>query len=414
LTISAVNDAPLAVAGPDGQSDEGATATFGAQGSLDVDGDNLTYWWDFGDGQTASGFGVQHAYADEGTYTVTLTVSDGFTSATDTMLMTVFKVAPLATLSGPVAGVRGQTQMFTLGALDPSPVDQAAGFTYSINWGDGNSQITNGPDGSQVGHVYAASGTYTVSVQATDKDGVLGDAVQHTITISAVLIQDGNLLVGGTMSGDTINLKVADTSGGVRVTINGVTQGVYNPEGAIFVYAQAGIDNVKFETAKFTGQTRYIQDTAFVFGGDGSDSLDARGSGAKNVIVGGAGNDTIWGGTGRDILIGGLGADILRGGAGDDLLIGNGTAHDANVAALAALIAEWGRTDASYSVRASHLLADSGGLNAGYVFDSSTILTDGAIDQLYGEGDMDLFLTGFTSPADAANDLSGGEMNVGL
>jgi Ca2+-binding RTX toxin-like protein len=228
------------------------------------------------------------------------------------------------------------------------------------------------------------------------------------------LVQDGNLLVGGTTSGDTINLKVADTSGGVRVTINGVNQGTFNPSGAIFVYAQAGTDNVKFETTKFNGQTRYIQDAAFVFGGDGNDSLDARGSSAKNVIVGNAGNDTIWGGTGRDILIGGQGTDTLRGGAGEDVLIGNGTTHDANLVALSALMAEWGRTDASYSVRAGRLQGTPGGLNDDYFFNPSTVLTDSAIDQLYGEGGTDLFFTGFSSPADAANDRSGSETKVGL
>jgi len=414
LTLNAVNDAPVAVAGPDGQNGEGGMATFSASGSFDVDGDNLTYVWDFGDGDTASGFTVQHAHADQGTYIVTLTVSDGVTSSTDTMVMTVLNGAPLATLSGPGGGVRGQTQTFTFGALDPSPVDQAADFTYSINWGDGQTQTVSGPVGSQVGHVYAATGTFAVSVQATDKDGALGSVVQQTITINSVLVQNGNLVVGGTTSGDTINLKVADTNGGMRVTINGVTQGVFNPSGAIFVYAQAGIDNVKFETTKFSGVTRYIQDVAFVFGGDGNDSLDARGSSANNVIVGGAGNDTIWGGTGRDILIGGQGTDTLRGGAGEDLLIGNGTTFDANLAALTALLAEWGRTDANYAARASHLLGEPGGLNDGYFLDPDTLLTDSAIDQLYGEAGLDLFFTGFTTPADAANDFGGGEMKVGL
>jgi VCBS repeat-containing protein len=414
LMISAVNDAPVAAAGPDGQSDEGATALFEASGSFDVDGGNLTYFWDFGDGDTANGFSVQHAYADEGTYTVTLTVSDGLASTTDTLVMTVFKVAPLATVSGPSAGVRGQTQTFTFGAWDPSPVDQASDFTYSINWGDGNTETVSGPNGSILDHVYASTGTYTVSVQATDKDGVLGDVVQHTITISAVLFQSGNLLVGGTAASDTINLKVADTSGGVRVTINGATQGTFNPSGAVFVFAQEGTDNIKLETTKFNGQTRYIQDAAFVFGGAGNDSLDARGSSADNVIVGDAGNDTIWGGTGRDILIGGLGTDTLRGGTGDDLLIGNGTSYDVNLNALAALMAEWGRTNASYSVRVGHLLGNPGGLNDGYFLDPNSILSDSAIDQLYGEGGTDLFFTGYSSPADAANDRSGSETKVGL
>lgn len=51
----------------------------GASGhmSSDVDGDALTYSWNFGDGQFASGVNVNHLYANPGSYTLSLTVSDG-------------------------------------------------------------------------------------------------------------------------------------------------------------------------------------------------------------------------------------------------------------------------------------------------------------------------------------------------
>ena len=39
-------DAPVAVAGPDSGNGEGGAATFDAFGSYDVDGDNLTYFWE--------------------------------------------------------------------------------------------------------------------------------------------------------------------------------------------------------------------------------------------------------------------------------------------------------------------------------------------------------------------------------
>lgn len=45
--------------------------------STDADGDSLTYSWDFGDGQTASGVSANHLYANSGNYTLRLTVSDG-------------------------------------------------------------------------------------------------------------------------------------------------------------------------------------------------------------------------------------------------------------------------------------------------------------------------------------------------
>jgi len=52
----------------------------------------------------------------------------------------------------------------------------------------------------------------------------------------------------------------------------------------------------------------------------GNDSVT--GSGADDIIFGGAGNDTLLGGAGFDLLRGGLGDDSLLGGTGDDTLRG--------------------------------------------------------------------------------------------
>lgn len=65
-------------------------ARFSAAGAFDPDGDALTYAWNFGDGNTAAASSsplAQHTYADEGTFFVTLTVSDG--NATDSQSMAV-------------------------------------------------------------------------------------------------------------------------------------------------------------------------------------------------------------------------------------------------------------------------------------------------------------------------------------
>ncbi|RLE41413.1 hypothetical protein DRJ19_05910, partial [Candidatus Woesearchaeota archaeon] len=52
------------------------SVTFDASSSYDPDGNITKYEWDFGDGETASGKIVTHAYSDAGSYTVTLTVTD--------------------------------------------------------------------------------------------------------------------------------------------------------------------------------------------------------------------------------------------------------------------------------------------------------------------------------------------------
>ena len=51
--------------------------TFRADDARDDDHDPLTYQWAFGDGSQAEGRAVNHIYASAGSYTVTLTVSDG-------------------------------------------------------------------------------------------------------------------------------------------------------------------------------------------------------------------------------------------------------------------------------------------------------------------------------------------------
>src|SRR5262249_61406382 len=84
------------------------------------------------------------------------------------------------------------------------------------------------------------------------------------------------------------------------------------------------------------------------------------------------------------------GVDALHGGTGDDILIGSTTHHDANVTALNALAAEWRRTDADLATRIGHLNgSQSGGLNGGYLLNTTTVHDDGAIDELFGEGGSD-------------------------
>lgn len=55
---------------------------FNATGTLDIDGDPLTFEWDFGDGANASGAVVNHSYADSNKkYKLILTVFDGLDEA---------------------------------------------------------------------------------------------------------------------------------------------------------------------------------------------------------------------------------------------------------------------------------------------------------------------------------------------
>jgi glucose/arabinose dehydrogenase len=95
------NRAPVAVAAQDAaRSDpDHRTVAFDASGSYDLDGDPLTYTWDFGDGQKGTGINPTHQYASSSPTTVTLSVSDGRTTGTTTLSVAPANHPPQLTLS---------------------------------------------------------------------------------------------------------------------------------------------------------------------------------------------------------------------------------------------------------------------------------------------------------------------------
>lgn len=105
------NQAPTAAFG---STVSGRDVTFDATGSGDGDGSIASYAWDFGDGSTGSGASTGHPYAADGTYQVTLTVTDD-DGATGTV------THPVTVSSGPTvlaADAFGRTVSGGLGAAD--------------------------------------------------------------------------------------------------------------------------------------------------------------------------------------------------------------------------------------------------------------------------------------------------------
>lgn len=73
--------------------------SFDASESSDPDGDVLTYTWDFGDGESASGVLLTHTYRDAGTFVATLVVDDGRGGTnTETISIDVTPSAPVDNL----------------------------------------------------------------------------------------------------------------------------------------------------------------------------------------------------------------------------------------------------------------------------------------------------------------------------
>ncbi|MCG2620554.1 PKD domain-containing protein [Arthrobacter sp. I2-34] len=142
---------------------EGLNAIFDGRGSTDADGRIATYAWDFGDGTTGEGTGIQHLYEKAGTYTVTLTVTDDRgASATKTSEVTTVRpnAAPVAALTSNATGM--QVAFDGTGSSDPD------GTIDSYAWDFGDGGTGTGPSPT---HRYGADGEYLVTLTVTDNDG---------------------------------------------------------------------------------------------------------------------------------------------------------------------------------------------------------------------------------------------------
>jgi len=74
------NHPPAVAMGGPSQGYAGRTLSFDASRTSDLDGDPLTFAWDFGDGTAASGAKVEHSFQTAGDYVVRLMVRDPYSS----------------------------------------------------------------------------------------------------------------------------------------------------------------------------------------------------------------------------------------------------------------------------------------------------------------------------------------------
>ena len=127
--------------------------------------------WDFGDRTTGTGVIVDHVYADNGVYTVTLTVTDNDdANGSATASKNVSNRAPVASFTES-ATVVAQGEMISFdasGSYDPDGTIVA----YLWDFGDGNAATD-----VTVDHAYSEAGTYTVTLTVTDDDGASSSVV---------------------------------------------------------------------------------------------------------------------------------------------------------------------------------------------------------------------------------------------
>ncbi len=158
----------------------------------------FSYVWDFGDGsalvsgKTAdpdfTSTSVTHQYANSGSYPLKLEVTNAAGAmGTASLQVTVTKVPPTLTLSPPSAIVEAMTAIsFQASATGPSPSDTQAPYQYTFTWGDQTNDIVSGGPQVNESHRYQDVGTYTVTVTATDQEGVTSAQAKATVQVTDV------------------------------------------------------------------------------------------------------------------------------------------------------------------------------------------------------------------------------------
>ncbi|GAB4091611.1 PKD domain-containing protein [Flaviaesturariibacter terrae] len=212
----------------------------------------LTYDWDFGDGSAHSNLqNPAHTFAASGTYTVTLTVTNGTCSHTVQHPVRVTGLTAAFTSSS-TTNCKGTPFTFTATGLNPADV---AGWVW--DFGDGTTDNTPG----STTHAYSSSNTYTVTLNVTDINGCT-DAVSHTVQatgpfadftpiVTTACLQPGgtNVTFTSTSTGDGIS-PIAKTIWNFGDGSNLDSAGI-NPVN--HVYTATGTYNVEIQVRDANG-----------------------------------------------------------------------------------------------------------------------------------------------------------------
>ena len=155
---------------------------FDASTTTDPDGVVVSYSWDFGDGQRATGKTASHTFNQTGTFSVTLTVADGAgrgSSTTKAVTVGAGTTPSVDFTFSPTAPAVAQDITFVATAQSGVPGHSITRYDWNFGSGGASAQ------GQIVTKSYDAPGTYTVTLTVTDDIG-LTKSVSKTVPVASV------------------------------------------------------------------------------------------------------------------------------------------------------------------------------------------------------------------------------------
>ncbi len=213
------NQAPVAMSSANPTSGPVPLAvTFSSAGSVDPEGQPLTYSWSFGDGGISTQANPTHTYAQPGQYTARLTVSDGVNSSLSPPITISVGNKPTAAILSPQDGVffkAGDVISFSGDATDAEDGTlPASAFTWNIDF------LHEGHVHPGIPQIGVKSGTFTIPTTGHDFSGNTRYKITLTVTDSTGLTDTKSVIIWPTK----VNLTFDTAPTGLTLYLDGIAK----------------------------------------------------------------------------------------------------------------------------------------------------------------------------------------------
>jgi PKD repeat protein len=255
ITVEA-GDQPITASGTTFSATEGASFSGDVATFTDPDtaatASEYSATIDWGDGSattagtiggSAGSFSVSgtHTYTEEGSYSVSVTITDVDDAGNTDTANSTATVADAAlhggTLTVPSSTSLGNPTNVSFGFSDDNTGAPASDFTATIDWGDASNStgVIGGSGGSYAAsgsHTYAAAGPYTITVTVVD-DG--GSTTGATAATSVVVVAPADALSAGYWKN-----RQAHTTSLLSIMLGGYTVGAFAEATDVFANMNCG------------------------------------------------------------------------------------------------------------------------------------------------------------------------------